>query len=162
MVEPLHNVHTLIPDSPFATFEVRVATRADAQALAPLLQQLDPAEPAPDVALLALRLEAPDASRVVLVAERDGRLLGTCTLNLIEHLAHGFARSAILEDMLVDSRARGQGIGQALVGRAAQRAREWGCYKLALSSHQDREAAHRFYAALGFAAHGVSLALPLD
>ena len=88
---------------------------------------------------------------------RDGRLLGTCTLNLIEHLAHGFARSAILEDMLVDSRARGQGIGQALVGRAAQRAREWGCYKLALSSHQDREAAHRFYAA-----HGVSLALPLD
>lgn len=156
-----HNVHTLIPDSPFATFEVRVASAADAAALAPLLQQLDADEPAPDVALLALRLETPEPRRVVLVAEREGRLLGTCTLNLIEHLAHGFARSAVLEDMVVDNRARGQGIGQALIGRAAQRAREWGCYKLALSSHLDREAAHRFYAAMGFAAHGVSLALPL-
>ncbi|EOV9519922.1 GNAT family N-acetyltransferase, partial [Pseudomonas aeruginosa] len=86
---------------------------------------------------------------------------GTCTLHLIEHLAHDFARSAILEDMVVDRHARGQGVGRELIGRAVERARSWGCYKLALSSHQDRETAQRFYAALGFTSHGVSLALHL-
>lgn len=151
-----------LPDSPFATFDVRVATAEDACALAPLLQQLGVREPLPDTALLALALGNQQPSRVTLVAERDGALLGTCTLHLIEHIAHGFARSAILEDMVVDGRARGQGIGQALIGRAEEWARGWKCYKLALSSHQDREMAHRFYAAMGFAPHGVSLSLRLD
>jgi len=151
-----------LPDSPFATFDVRVATVDDAAALAPLLQQLGARDPLPDVALLALALGNQQPARVTLIAERDGDLLGTCTLHLIEHIAHGFARSAILEDMVVDSRARGQGIGQALIGRAVEWARDWKCYKLALSSHQDREMAHRFYAAMGFAPHGVSLSLSLD
>ena len=151
-----------LPDSPFATFDVRVATADDAAVLAPLLQQLGTSDPLPDTALLALALSDQQPSRVTLIAERDGVLLGTCTLHLIEHIAHGFARSAILEDMVVDSRARGQGIGQALIGRAVEWARDWKCYKLALSSHQDREMAHRFYAAMGFAPHGVSLSLSLD
>jgi GNAT superfamily N-acetyltransferase len=99
---------------------------------------------------------------VILVAERSGKLLGTCTLNLIEHLAHNFARSAILEDVVVDADARGLGIGQALIDKAAERARTLGCYKLALSSNQSREAAHRFYLGRGFKPHGISLALQLD
>lgn len=151
-----------LPDSPFATFDVRVATADDAGALAPLLQQLGARDPLSDAALLALALSNQQPSRVTLIAERDSVLLGTCTLHLIEHIAHGFARSAILEDMVVDGRARGQGIGQALIGRAVEWARDWKCYKLALSSHQDREMAHRFYAAMGFAPHGVSLSLALD
>lgn len=154
--------HQATPDSPFATFDVRIATPDDAPALAPLLQQLGMSDPCPDSALLALELGNQCPARVTLVAERDGDLLGTCTLHLIEHIAHGFARSAILEDMVVDSRARGQGIGQALIRRAVEWARGWGCYKLALSSHQDREMAHRFYAAMGFEPHGISLSLPLD
>lgn len=154
--------HQATPDSPFATFDVRVATPDDAPALAPLLQQLGTNDPCPDTALLALELGNQRPSRVTLVAERDGDLLGTCTLHLIEHIAHGFARSAILEDMVVDSRARGQGVGQALIRRSVEWARGWNCYKLALSSHQDREMAHRFYAAMGFAPHGVSLALQLE
>jgi GNAT superfamily N-acetyltransferase len=151
-----------LPDSPFAAYAIRAACGADAKALAALLQQLGADEPPPDAALLALRLAEPAKDRLVLVAERDGRLLGTCTLILIEHLAHNFARSAILEDVVVDGEARGLGIGQALMQRAAEHARGWGCYKLALSSSQSREAAHRFYAGLGFRPHGVSLALALE
>ena len=151
-----------LPDSPFAHFQLRAASVTDASALTALLQQLAPDEPRADSKLMALRLAELPSSRVVLVAERDGKLLGTCTLNLIEHLAHNFARSAILEDVVVDSDARGLGIGQALIGKAVERARTWGCYKIALSSNQSRETAHRFYAGLGFKAHGVSLALALD
>jgi GNAT superfamily N-acetyltransferase len=151
-----------LPDSPFADFHLRVASVTDAAALAALLQQLAPDEPRCDATLLALRLGELPMSRVVLVAERDGKLLSTCTLNLIEHLAHNFARSAILEDVVVDTEARGLGIGQALMGKVIERARTWGCYKVALSSSQGREAAHIFYANLGFKPHGISLALSLD
>lgn len=153
---------TLLPDSPFAAFSVRAACSADAGKLASLLQQLGSDDPRPDPTLLALRLTELPVSRVVLVAERNGLLLGTCTLHLIEHLAHNFARSAILEDMVVDASQRGLGIGQALIRKAAERARAWGCYKLALSSHQERAAAHHFYTAMGFRPHGVSLALTLS
>jgi GNAT superfamily N-acetyltransferase len=151
-----------LPDSPFADFNLRAVSVNDAAALAALLQQLAPDEPRADAKLLALRLSELPVSRVVLVAERDGTLLGTCTLNLIEHLAHNFARSAILEDLVVDTEARGLGIGQALMGKAIERARAWGCYKMALSSNQNREAAHAFYANLGFKPHGISLALMLN
>ena len=151
-----------VPDSPFAHFILRAACSGDAQALSALLQQLAPDEAHPDAKLLALRLNKSAVNQVVLVAERDGKLLGTCTLNLIEHLAHNFARSAILEDVVVDADARGLGIGQALIDKAVERARAWGCYKLALSSNQSREAAHRFYQGLGFKPHGISLALALE
>lgn len=151
-----------LPDSPFADFHLRAASVTDAAALAALLQQLAPQEPRGDAKLLALRLSELPVSRVVLVAERDGKLLGTCTVNLIEHLAHNFARSAIVEDVVVDEAARGLGIGQALMGKAIERARAWGCYKVALSSSLSREAAHAFYAGLGFKPHGISLALKLD
>ncbi|MBU0806788.1 MAG: GNAT family N-acetyltransferase [Gammaproteobacteria bacterium] len=101
-----------LPDSPFADYHLRAASVTDAPALTALLQQLAPDEPRADAKLMALRLSELPVSRVVLVAERDGKLLGTCTLNLIEHLAHNFARSAILEDVVVDGDARGLGIGQ--------------------------------------------------
>ncbi|WP_306297875.1 GNAT family N-acetyltransferase [Pseudomonas aeruginosa] len=120
-----------IPDSPFASFDVRIASEHDAPRLSLLLQQLGSADPRPDPALLAIQLQRPRGDRVTLVAERGERLLGTCTLHLIEHLAHDFARSAILEDMVVDRHARGQGVGRELIGRAVERARSWGCYKLA-------------------------------
>lgn len=151
-----------LPDSPFASVNLRAASVTDAAALAALLQQLAPDEPRADAKLLALRLSELVGRREVLVAERDGKLLGTCSIHLIEHLAHNFARSAIVEDVVVDAAARGLGIGQALMGKAIERARTWGCYKLALSSSQSREAAQRFYASLGFKPHGISLALPLD
>lgn len=150
-----------LPDSPFSHFTVRSACPDDAPALVALLHQLGPDDPRADSALLALRPRELPHHRVVLVAEREGRLLGTCTLNLIEHLAHNFARSAILEDVVVDQDARGLGIGQTLMGKAVERAQAWGCYKLALSSGRQREAAHRFYEQLGFKPHGISLALSL-
>lgn len=107
---------------PFASFDVRIASEHDAPRLSLLLQQLGSADPRPDPALLAIQLQRPRGDRVTLVAERGERLLGTCTLHLIEHLAHDFARSAILEDMVVDRHARGQGVGRELIGRAVERA----------------------------------------
>ncbi|MDU9397934.1 GNAT family N-acetyltransferase [Pseudomonas sp. zfem003] len=150
-----------LPDSPFMTLELRAASPTDAPALALLLHQLGPDEPQPDPTLLALRLENLPAGREVLVAEREGQLLGTCTVILVEHLAHNFARSAIVEDVVVDAEARGLGVGKALMEKAAERGRALGCYKLVLSSGLGREAAHAFYESLGYRRHGVSFYLDL-
>ena len=65
-----------IPDSPFASFDVRIASEHDAPRLSLLLQQLGSADPRPDPALLAIQLQRPRGDRVTLVAERGERLLG--------------------------------------------------------------------------------------
>ena len=49
-----------------------------------------------------------------------------------------------------------QGVGKAMMEHAREQCRLAGCYKLALSSNLRREAAHRFYEALGFERHGYS------
>lgn len=141
-------------------FKIRRAQPSDAQQLASLLNQLGHGEPAADSISLAKHL-SPTANREVLVAEQDNLLLGTCTLHLIEHLAHGFAHSAIIEDMVVDSEQRGRGIGRALMLHAIDQASLWGCYKVGLSSAASRQAAHDFYRNLGFEQHGISLAINL-
>ncbi|QKE62820.1 GNAT family N-acetyltransferase [Aquipseudomonas campi] len=154
---PSHSSHSKTTD---CDLKIRRARPSDASRLVSLLKQLGHDEPAADSIRLAQHLN-PRANREVLVAERDNLLLGTCTLHLIEHLAHGFARSAIIEDMVVDSEQRGRGIGRALMLNAIDQATLWGCYKVGLSSAASRQAAHHFYQDLGFAEHGISLALNL-
>lgn len=101
-----------------------------------------------------LRSEAPTAR--VLLAEIDGRPVGTLTLFVLPMLAHRGTPAALVESVAVDPRVQGQGIGRALMDEAMARARAAGCYKLALSSNNKRNEAHAFYERLGFQRHGVS------
>jgi len=71
-------------------------------------------------------------------------------------LAHGRAPEALVESVVVRRNAQGQGIGRAMMRHAMQIAEEHGCYKLALTSNQQRQGAHAFYDRLGFQRHGVS------
>jgi len=92
----------------------------------------------------------------VYVAESEDVVVGTFGLIFIGGLAHGARCFGLVEDVVVATDARGQGIGKAMMRFAMQRCAERHCYKLALSSHLRREAAHRFYEGLGFAKHGYS------
>ena len=93
------------------------------------------------------------------IARRDDRIVGTFALLIMDNLGHQGARSAILEDVVVAKELRGQGIGRSMVLFANHLCQAKGCYKLALSSNRNREAAHRFYESLGFARHGFSYAI---
>lgn len=95
------------------------------------------------------------------VALSGGEVVGSFALLIMDNLAHLGARSAIVEDVCVDERHRGQGIGRAMMTHAIERARACGCYKLSLSSNVARPDAHAFYRALGFQQHGLSFVVPL-
>lgn len=90
------------------------------------------------------------------VARREGKIVGTFALLIMDNLGHLGAPSGVVEDVAVDPECQGQGIGKAMMTFAMQRCRDAGCYKLALSSNIARSKAHEFYKSLGFRQHGLS------
>ncbi len=57
---------------------------------------------------------------------------------------------ALLEDVFVDEKYRGRGIGKMIGKKAISLAKELGCYKIIATSRFPRESVHRFYESLGF------------
>lgn len=92
----------------------------------------------------------------IYLAEHHGEPVGTFALLVMDNLGHLGARSAILEDVVVNQEYRGQGIGKIMMEFANRLCRDKGCYKMSFSSNRNREAAHRFYESLGFRKHGFS------
>ena len=98
----------------------------------------------------------------VLVARRcDGTLMAALTLLILPLVGHSGRPSALVEDVAVHPVMQRMGLGRQMMQRAMALAREAGCYKLALSSHDKREEAHRFYEGLGFERQGVSFSVNL-
>lgn len=91
-----------------------------------------------------------DPNTHVLVMEQDGYVIGTYTLYVLPNLSHGGRHLAIVENVVVDASLRGSGHGRALMDDAVRRAKAAGCYKLSLTSHNNRAPAHAFYARIGF------------
>lgn len=92
----------------------------------------------------------------IYMAEAAGAVVGTYALAFLPGLTHGARDSAIVEDVVVAPEQRGRGIGKHMMLDALERCRRRGCYKLVLSSHLQRDKAHRFYERLGFSKHGFS------
>ena len=92
-------------------------------------------------------LQRPD--QVLLVAVEDDKIVGTNHVLIFKHLARALRPAAIVENMVVDSRSRGAGVGDRLMEAALEIARRRGCYKLSLTSNRKRPKAHRFYEKFG-------------
>ena len=135
---------------------VRTAVEADLPHVLELLDQIDDSmyvqrEDAGQAVRLSVfrRIDA-DPLQHLLVADDDGRIVGTVHLILIPHLSRSCKPSGLLESMVVDEAYRRKGVGAALLREAERLALEAGCYKLALSSNLARRGAHRFYSRLGW------------
>ncbi len=103
-----------------------------------------------------------DAHHELVVAERDGTVIGTLQLTFLPGIARLGAKRAQIEAVHVDARCRGEGIGRALLLWAIGRARQEGCRLVQLTTDKSRHGAHRFYERLGFVAshEGMKLLLP--
>lgn len=88
---------------------------------------------------------------VVIVAERDGEVVGYCYGRLEgkdwNKLLDGYGE---LIDIWVEERARGQGIGALLVREACRLLTELGAPRVVLMSASKNEAAQRLFRQLGF------------
>ncbi len=85
-----------------------------------------------------------------LVAEQDGFIVGTLFLHIVPNFSHDARPWAILENIVVDSRYRRQGIGRLLIEQALEVCRRADCCRVQLLSHKKRREAHQFYRSLGF------------
>lgn len=143
-----------------ATF--RRATAADLDLILRLLADLGDAEdhqPRRERVLAAWDSIAALPDYAVWIAEIAGVPLGTYAIMIMPSLGHDCSPAAVVENVVVAAAARGRGLGAAMMRHACLRAAEAGCYKLALSSNKKRIDAHRFYRRIGFADHGISLAI---
>ena len=83
-----------------------------------------------------------------------GRIVGTLTLVIFRIPT---AMRAWIEDVVVDSAARGRGVGEALTLSAVNLAKQRGAKTVDLTSRQSRQAAHRLYEKSGFHVRGTSV-----
>jgi GNAT superfamily N-acetyltransferase len=145
---------------------VRPATDEDAGAIARLLASGSRTPEAEDPATPARYVEAIERIRAtrgdVLVATFDGRVAGVCEVLLLQHLQHAGGKVAEVESVHVDASLRRHGVGAALLEAAVAWAAAQGCYRVQLTSHEERSDAHRFYAACGFVPTHVGFKLVLD
>jgi 3'(2'), 5'-bisphosphate nucleotidase len=96
---------------------------------------------------LAFVLARPEAR--ALVAELEGQVVGYAELQARPSSLHD-AGEGWLAALAVAAGLRGRGIGRQLMRAVEREARLLGCTRIALESSAWREAAHRFYSALGY------------
>jgi len=86
----------------------------------------------------------------LIVAEMDGRIVGSLQLIYIPSISYQGQLRAQVESVRVDEPLRGNGIGAMMMQWAIERARKRGAHILQLTTHNSRTRAHQFYERLGF------------
>lgn len=97
----------------------------------------------------------------LIVAEQDGKVVGTMQLTYLAGLSRLGAERCQIEAVRVAAATRGQGLGGKMITWAVDRARARGCAMVQLTSDRSRPEAHRFYDTLGFTASHVGYKLNL-
>ncbi|MFJ3335500.1 GNAT family N-acetyltransferase [Streptomyces sp. NPDC086766] len=146
--------------------DIRAAATDDVPALVALLaddplgaQRESPDDLAPYFAALE-RLSA-DPNQHLVVAVREGRVVGTLQLSIIPGLSRRGSTRSIIEAVRVHAHERGSGLGTRLIEWAIDASRRQGCRLVQLTSDTTRTDAHRFYERLGFQASHVGFKLQL-
>jgi GNAT superfamily N-acetyltransferase len=146
--------------------EIRPAITDDVPAIVAMLAD-DPLgaerESPDDLApyLAALERLSGDPNQHLVVAVREGRVVGTLQLTIIPGLSRKGATRSVIEGVRVHSDERGSGLGTRLIHWAVEESRRQNCQLVQLTSDATRTDAHRFYERLGFQASHVGFKLPL-
>lgn len=104
---------------------------------------------------------AADPYNEVLVAEDAGEVVGCVQVTITHGLSRSGMTRATLEGVRIRKDRRGSGVGEALLRRAMEIARERGAGLVQLTTDTRRPEARRFYERLGFEAthHGMKRSL---
>ncbi|MEU2181149.1 GNAT family N-acetyltransferase [Streptomyces thermolilacinus] len=146
--------------------EIRRATAADIPVIVAMLaddplgaQRETPDDLSPYLA--AFERVATDPNQHLVVAVREGQVIGTLHLTVIPGLSRQGATRALIEAVRIHADARGSGLGTRLFEWAIEESRRQDCVLVQLTSDVTRTDAHRFYERLGFTASHVGFKLAL-
>ncbi|MFK0049026.1 GNAT family N-acetyltransferase [Streptomyces sp. NPDC090741] len=150
------------PDEP----AIRPATEEDLPAIVAMLADdpLGATRESPDDLtpyITAFKRLADDPHQQVVVAVRDGRVVGTLQLTIVPGLSRKGATRSIIEGVRVHADERGSGLGTRFIQWAIEESRRENCRLVQLTSDVTRTDAHRFYERLGFTASHVGFKLSL-
>jgi ribosomal protein S18 acetylase RimI-like enzyme len=143
---------------------VRQGRTTDAAATARLMLQLSEAGHGQPDSRVEERfrnmLESPDY--LLLVAENEqGQVIGLLDASQRWTLWHR-GPCALIEELVVDRKARRQGVGRALIEAAIDWARAQGCSEVEISTDTDNLPAQAFYRKLGFESVALLLEYEMD
>ena len=146
----------------------RLATRADLPSIVRMLADDDLGSqreryenPLPQPYYSAFEQIRSDPNHEVIVAERNGEVIGTLHLMYLPSISYQGGLRAQVESVRVDKRLQSQGIGSAMMRWSIDRARQRGAHIVQLTTHKSREDAHRFYERLGFKGSHLGMKLSL-
>jgi GNAT superfamily N-acetyltransferase len=130
----------------------REAGPGDFEAVLRLYRQLQPEDPVlrdgSDAAAFAQILRSHGLHLFVL--EAGGAVVATTYLNVIPNLTRSASPYAVIENVVVDERSRGTGLGKRIMAATLRAAWDAGCYKAMLMTGTSEPATHAFYRACGF------------
>lgn len=91
-----------------------------------------------------------DSRYILLGAFVDGELLGSMMGIVCQDLVGDCRPFMVIENVVVSTRARRQGLGKKLMTAIEQAAHDRDCYYIILVSGEKRKEAHVFYEAMGY------------
>ncbi|MER6101303.1 GNAT family N-acetyltransferase [Streptomyces sp. NPDC001832] len=109
----------------------------------------------------AFRRLTDDPNQRLVVAVREGRVVGTLQLTVIPGLSRRGSTRSVIEGVRIHTDERGSGLGTQLIEWAVDESRRQDCRLVQLTSDATRTDAHRFYERLGFTASHVGFKLAL-
>jgi ribosomal protein S18 acetylase RimI-like enzyme len=102
-----------------------------------------------------------DPNHELIVAERNGEVVGTLHLMFLPSISFQGGLRAQVESVRVDKRFQNQGIGSEMMKWTMERAKQRGAHVVQLTTHKTRINAHRFYERLGFKGTHLGMKLKL-
>lgn len=102
-----------------------------------------------------------DPTTLLVVVEKDQKLIGTMQLIFIPGLSFKGRSKMKIEAVRVDSNLRGLGIGKIMMDFAIAKSKEMGCGAIQLVTSIERKDTHRFYHKIGFESSSL-IAMELD
>lgn len=125
--------------------ELKEATPEALKDINALIHQLS--ERLPDCTMQLLESIVTDTTTELWVVEDGERIIGMATLVIVT-IPEG--QRAQIEDVVVDEKYRGQGLGEELSKKLIERAKMRKVPSITLSSRAERVAANKLYQKLGF------------
>lgn len=140
--------------------QIREAKAEDQNEVARLIEQLEEA-PVHREALNAVYQENLNNPQIVYqIALLEGKICGFVSVH-IQKLLHHTAPIAEIQELVVDEKYRGQGVGKLLFGKAKEIAAKAGCPQMECACNQRWTASHAFYKKQGMTCRHFKFTLPL-